>query len=198
MNVQTPKVNFTMKTFFLWKVIPLQHPGIGAGPWSKARREQSFLVCNKSGALLFQSGFCNLIAPQVLSSILDGLKHPAPFLIHQCSLTFLPKKLQAPGQNPTQNSAILLFQATPRSLGIKHEIYYLATLQRFSDTSNHQATLLPFLLLHWQSWPCTWSGNAAHYPLHTLEENTGERGTSELDPTSLPDCHLSGHGMSWH
>lgn len=85
--------------------------------------EQSFLVGSKSGASLFQNGFCSLIALQLLSPILDG----APFLIHPSSLIFLPKKLQTPGQNPTQDSAILLFKAAPRSLGFKHETYYLPT-----------------------------------------------------------------------
>lgn len=86
-------------------------------------REQSFLVGSKTSALLFQNEFCSLIALQILSPILDGLKGPAPFLIHPCSFIFLPKKLQVPGQNPTQNPAILLFQAALRSLGFKHEIY---------------------------------------------------------------------------
>lgn len=54
-----------------------------------------------------------------------------------------------------------------------------------------------FLSFYYIGTPGPALGNAADYPLHTLEENTGERGTSELDPTLwLPDCHLSGRGMS--
>lgn len=154
MDVQTPKVNFSMKTFFCERSSHYSTQELGLATEIRLEGSNPSLCVTK--VVHYCSRVDSVTSQQVLSSILDGLKHPAPFLIHQCSLTFLPKKLQAPGQNPTQNSAILLFQATPRSLGIKHEIYYLATQQRFSDTSNHQATLLPFLLLHWHSWPCTW------------------------------------------